>query len=81
MPEANQLLKYEPEAIPTLNSYDTMCTYDAQKYYFLLHTIIKNKDDLANTTYKYETQYRGNISDINNGVGGQYRIVLTVMVP
>ena len=46
-----------------------------------LCTIRKNKDDLANTIYKYDTQYRGNISDIHNGVGDQYRIVLTGMVP
>ena len=31
----NQLLKYKPEAIPTLNLCDTMCTKDAQEYYFL----------------------------------------------
>ena len=35
LPEANQLLKYKPEAVPTLNSYDNMCTKDAQEYYFL----------------------------------------------
>ena len=33
--EANQLLKYIPEAEPTLNSYDNMCADDAQEYYFL----------------------------------------------
>ena len=33
--EANQLLKYKPEAVPTLNSCDNMCTKDAQEYYFL----------------------------------------------
>ena len=42
-------------------------------------TIRKNKDDLAKTTYKYETQYRGNSSDILNKVGDQYHIALTVM--
>ena len=36
-----------------------------------LRTIRENKDDLANTTYKYESQYRGNSSDIHNGVGDQ----------
>ena len=35
LPEANQLLKYIPEAEPTLNSYDNMCAHDAQEYYFL----------------------------------------------
>ena len=33
--EANQLLKYKPEAVPTLSSYDNMCAQDAQEYYFL----------------------------------------------
>ena len=33
--EANQLLKCKPEAVPTLNSYDNMCTHNAQEYYFL----------------------------------------------
>ena len=56
LPEANQLLKYKPEAVPTLNSYDNMCGQDAQEYYFLF----------ANTTYNYETQYRDNSSDIHN---------------
>ena len=37
-----------------------------------LCTIRKTKDDLANTTYKYDTQYRGNSSDIHTGVGDQY---------
>ena len=46
-----------------------------------LHTFRKSKDDLENTTYKYETQYRGNSSDIHNGVGDQYHIALTGMVP
>ena len=31
LPEANQLLKYIPEAEPTLNSYDNMCTHNAQE--------------------------------------------------
>ena len=35
LPEANQLLKYKPEAVPTLNSRDNMCTKDVQEYYFL----------------------------------------------
>ena len=39
------------------------------------------KDDLANTTYKYETKYSGNNSDIHNAVGDQYHIALTGMVP
>ena len=30
-PEANQLLKCMPEAVPSLN----MCAHDAQEYYFL----------------------------------------------
>ena len=34
LPEANKLLKYIPEVVPTLNSYDNMCAYDAQEYYF-----------------------------------------------
>ena len=29
------LLKYIPEALPTLYSYDNMCAYGAQEYYFL----------------------------------------------
>ena len=80
MPEANQLLKYKPEAIPTLNSYDTMCTKDAQEYYFLFAHNQKNNDDLANTTYNYETQYSGNGSHIHNVVGDQYYTALTGMV-
>ena len=32
LPEANQLLKYKPKAVPTLNSFDNMCE---QEYYFL----------------------------------------------
>ena len=39
-----------------------------------LRTIRKNKDDLAKTTYKYKTQYRGNSRDIHYGVGDQYLI-------
>ena len=39
-----------------------------------LRTIRKNNDDLANTTYNYETLYRGNMSDIHNGMGDQYHI-------
>ena len=35
LPEANRLLKYKPEAAPTLNPSDNMCTKDAQEYYFL----------------------------------------------
>ena len=35
-PEASQLLKYIPEAVTTLNLYDTMFTKDAQEYYFML---------------------------------------------
>ena len=53
--EANQLLKYIPEAEPTLNLYDNMCTDDAQEYYFLFAHNYKNKDDLGNTTHKYDT--------------------------
>ena len=36
LPEANQLLKIIPEAVPTLNPCANMCQYDAQEYYFLL---------------------------------------------
>ena len=54
LPEENQLLKYIPEAVHTLNSYANMCKYDAQEYYFLLHTIRKSK-----TTYKHKTHYKG----------------------
>ena len=61
LPEANQLMKYIPETEATLNSYDNMFTHDAQEYYYFLRTIRKNIEDLAN---KYETQYRGNSSDI-----------------
>ena len=46
-----------------------------------LRTFRKSKDDLANKTYKYETQYRVNSSDIHNGVGDQYHIAMTGMVP
>ena len=46
-----------------------------------LGTIRKNKDNLAKTTHKYETQYKGNSSDIHYGVGDQYLIALTGMVP
>ena len=46
LPEANQLLKYRPEAGPTLNSYANLCNQDALEYYFLLRTYRKNKDDL-----------------------------------
>ena len=35
LPEANLLLKYIPEAVPTINSFDNMCAKDAQEYYFL----------------------------------------------
>ena len=35
LPEANQLLKYKPEAALTLHPYDNMCAKDAQEYYFL----------------------------------------------
>ena len=45
-----------------------------------LGTIRKNKDDIGHVTYKYETQYRGNSSDIHIGVGDQYLIALTGMV-
>ena len=62
LPEANLLLKYIPEAVPTINSYDNMCKNTIS----CLRTIRKNKDDLANTTYKYETQDRVNSSDIHN---------------
>ena len=47
LPETNQLLKFIPEAVPTLNS----CVHMMRKYTIsCLHTIRKNKDDLANTT-------------------------------
>ena len=46
LPEANQLLKYKPEAVPTLNSCDNMCTNDVQEYYFLFAHNQKNKDNL-----------------------------------
>ena len=35
LPEANLLLKYIPEVVPTINSYDIMCAKDPQEYYFL----------------------------------------------
>ena len=78
LPEANQLLKFIPEVVPTLNS----CAHMMRKNtIFCFRTIITNKDDLANTSYKYKTQYVGNVIDIYNGVGDQYCIVLTGMVP
>ena len=50
LPEANQLLKYKPEAVPILNSYDTMCTKDAQEYYFMfVHNQKKHKLSTWNT--------------------------------
>ena len=72
------LLKYKPEAVPTLNSCMHMMRKNAIS---CLRTIRKNKDDLTNTTYKYKTQYRVNSSDIHNGVGDQYHIAMTGMVP
>ena len=53
--EADQLLKYIPESVPTLNSYANMCKHDAQEYYFPLCTIRRRKK----TNYKFETHYRG----------------------
>ena len=44
-------------------------------------TVCTQSDDLADTTYKYETQYGGNSSDIYNGVGDKNLIALTGMVP
>ena len=64
--------------------FKLMCAHDAQEYYFLFAHNQKiqrrlSKYDLA--THKYETPYRGNISDIHNGVGDQYYIAMTGMVP
>ena len=42
--EANQLLKYKPEAVSTLNSYDNMC---AQEYYFLFAHNLKKQRRLS----------------------------------
>ena len=50
LPEANKLLKYIPEVVPTLNSYDNMCAHERKNTISCLRTIRKNKDDLANTT-------------------------------
>ena len=52
LPKADLLLKYIPEAVPTINSYDKMCLKDAQEYCFLF----AHKDDLVNTNYKYTIQ-------------------------
>ena len=49
MPDANQLLKYKPEAVPNLNSYDNMC---ARILFPVCAKFRKNEDDLAHTTYK-----------------------------
>ena len=55
--EANQLLNYKPEAVPTLNSYMITCAQKMRKNTIsCLRTIRKNKDDLANTTHKNETK-------------------------
>ena len=75
MPEANQLLKFIPEAVPNLNSNDNVQTM-RKNTIFCLCSIRKNKDNLGNTNYSYKTQYRGNYS-----VGEQYHIALTDMVP
>ena len=45
LPEANKLLKYIPEVVPTLNSYDNMCAHERKNTISCLHTIRKNKDD------------------------------------
>ena len=46
------------------------------------HTIKREKKyDLANTAYKYKTNYRGKISNINNVVGDQYLVALTGRIP
>ena len=59
LPEANQLLKIIPEAVPTLNPCANMCQYDVCKNTISCWRIIrKNKDDLAKTINKYET-HRG----------------------
>ena len=46
--------------------------------YLLLEIAMKKTLKLD---YKYKTQYRGNSSDIHYGIGDQYLIVLTIMVP
>ena len=51
LPKANQLLKYITEAVPTLKLYANMCKQYAQEYYLQL--------EKTNTTYEYETHYRG----------------------
>ena len=44
LPEANQLLEYKPEAVPTINSYDNMCAQDEQENTIsCLRTIKKQK--------------------------------------
>ena len=45
--EANQLLKYIPEAEPTLHSYDNMLADDAQEYYFLFVHNYKKQRQLS----------------------------------
>ena len=50
LPEANQLLKYMPEAVPALNANANMCKKDAQEYYFLFaHNQKKHKLSTWNT--------------------------------
>ena len=49
--EANQLLNYIPEAVPTLNSYATMYK---QEYYVLFANNYKEKRDGALQEYKPE---------------------------
>ena len=75
LPESNQLLNYIQEAVPTLNSCAIMCKHDEQEYYFLLHTIRKNKDN-----YKYKTHYRSKEAYLYNVVGIEYHIALTGMI-
>ena len=65
--EASQLLKYIPEAVPTLNSYANMCRHDAQEYCFLLCTIRKKQRLLINT--KLTTGAKKQYIYIYNGVG------------
>ena len=68
MLEANQLLKYLPEAFPTLKAYLNVCKQDVQECYILLCKIKREKK----TTYKYETNYRGKEAIyIYNSVGDQ----------
>ena len=54
LPKANQLLKYKPEAVSTLNSYANMCKQVRRNTISCCAQLEKTK-----TTNKYKTHNRG----------------------